>query len=107
MLDYYFDIEILNDQEKQIIVECEIEELKANETISLPSFIFFKAKEDFVIEYEINSNNLPQKVFGVLSKTLNQTDPTNPIIVSKQKAASHFPGSGFCIWDSQLHFEET
>lgn len=67
VLDYYFDFEILNDQERQIVIECEIEELKANESISLPSFIFFKAKEDFVIEYEINSNSLPQKVFGALT----------------------------------------
>lgn len=65
LLDYYFDFQV--ESGGQVVVECDIHELKANDAISLPSFIFFKTKEDFTVEYEINSNNLPQKVYGVLN----------------------------------------
>lgn len=67
LLNYYFDFLIFHDREGRTIVEFEIEELKAKEAISLPSFIFFKAKDDFSISYEIISNNLPQKVEGILN----------------------------------------
>jgi len=49
------------------ILECEIEELSANENISLPAFIFYDSDNDFDIEYEINSKGLSTKVQGVLS----------------------------------------
>jgi len=67
VLEYLFDFEIYYDNPNYIILECEIDELSANEAISLPSFIFYKSDNEFDIEYEINSKNLSKKINGLLS----------------------------------------
>jgi hypothetical protein len=67
VLEYLFDFEIYYDNPNYIILECEIDELSANEAISLPSFIFYKSDNEFDIEYEINSKNLSKKINGLLN----------------------------------------
>lgn len=67
VLEYLFDFEIYYDNPDYIIIECEIDELSANEAISLPSYIFYKSDNDFDIEYEINSKNLSKKINGLLN----------------------------------------
>ena len=66
IIDHVFDFEIFNDNKDFTILECEIEELSANETISLPSFIFYRYEGEFDLEYEINSKKLSEKIKGLL-----------------------------------------
>jgi hypothetical protein len=67
ILEYYFDFEVFFDDPEKTILECSIDELSANESISLPSYIFYETDNDFEIEYEINSKNLSKKIKGVLN----------------------------------------
>lgn len=67
VLEYFYDFEIFYDNPKNTILECEIDELSANEAIAFPSFIFYKSDNDFDIEYEINSKNLSKKINGILN----------------------------------------
>lgn len=72
-IDYNFDFEIFEDQSDKTIIECEIDELSANEVIALPSFIFIDFNEDFTIEYEINSKTLSGKINGILNVKMRNT----------------------------------
>ncbi|NVO09583.1 MAG: hypothetical protein HXX16_06450 [Bacteroidales bacterium] len=67
ILKYLFDYDIFYDNPDYTVLECEVNELSANESIALPSFIFYKSDKDFDIEYEINSKNLSKKINGVLN----------------------------------------
>jgi hypothetical protein len=67
ILNYYFDYEIFYDNPDYTVLECDVDELSANEAISLPSFIFYKSDNNFNIEYEINSKNLSKKINGILN----------------------------------------
>lgn len=71
IIEYWFDFDVHFDNPKYTILECEIDELSANEAISLPSFIFYKSNSDFDIEYEINSKILPKKINGILKVSDN------------------------------------
>lgn len=66
IIEHVFDFKVFHDNPKFTILECEIEELSANETISLPSFIFYSCEGEFDIEYEINSKKLSEKIKGLL-----------------------------------------
>jgi hypothetical protein len=66
ILEHIFDFEVFHDNLEYTIIECIIDELSANETISLPAFIFYKCDREFDIEYEINSKRLSTKIKGVL-----------------------------------------
>ena len=67
MLENCFDYEIFRDREKEIILECEIEELNTSDKIGLPAYIFIKEKSSFSINYEILCKNEPKKITGKLS----------------------------------------
>lgn len=66
MLDYYFDYAYYDDNPEYNIVECEIAELNTNDTIALPSYIFFKNKTDFTLEYKITCKDEPETMTGAL-----------------------------------------
>jgi len=67
IIEHIFDFEVFHDNPDFTILECEIDELSANETISLPAFIFYKSDKGFDIEYEINSKKLSTKIRGLLN----------------------------------------
>lgn len=66
LLQDLFDFEIYYDNEKKVTLACTIDSVKPNDSISLPCYLFIKNKEGFLIEYEINSKNLPLKIVGTL-----------------------------------------
>lgn len=66
IIEHIYDFEVFHDNSEYTIFECIINELSANETISLPAFIFYKFDREFDIEYEINSKRLSTKIKGVL-----------------------------------------
>lgn len=71
MLDYYFDYSYYYDNHEYNIVECQITELNTNDTISLPSYIFFKSKMDYTLEYKITCKNEPETLTGTLYYKVN------------------------------------
>ena len=62
-----FDYEIFYDNENKVTLACTIDSIKPNDSISLPCYLFIKNKEGFLIDYEINSKNLPSKIVGTLT----------------------------------------
>ncbi len=70
-LDYHFDFKYYYDDNKYTIIECEIDELNTNQSISLPSYIFVRSKMDFKIEYRITCKNEPETIKGSLSYKSN------------------------------------
>lgn len=62
-----FDYEIFYDNENKVTLACTIDSIKPNDSISLPCYLFIQNKEGFLINYEINSKNLPSKIVGTLT----------------------------------------
>lgn len=67
LLEYYFDFKYYYDNPEYTIVECEIDGINTNQSISLPSYIFIRSKSDFTIEYKITCKNEPETIKGNLT----------------------------------------
>ncbi|MDO1498900.1 hypothetical protein Q2T40_00490 [Winogradskyella maritima] len=67
VLNYHFDLNTTMDNPKFTILECEIDELNTNQSISFPSYIFVCSKSNFNIEYKITCKNEPETIKGQLS----------------------------------------
>ena len=71
MLDYYFEYSYYYDKPKITIIECCFKELNTNEILAFPTYIFFKSKKNFTINYEITCKNEPGKITGTLEYKAN------------------------------------
>jgi hypothetical protein len=61
-----FEYEIFYDKKDKTTIACNIDNIKPNDSVSLPCYLLTKSKEDFLIDYEINSKNLASKINGTL-----------------------------------------
>lgn len=66
LLESIFAYEIFHDNDDKITLACTINNVKPNDSVSLPCYLFTKSKEGFLINYEINSKNLASKIVGSL-----------------------------------------